>query len=80
MSNLLLLLLCNTNIIHPKKHDCNLILSYVRPKDAMNKRESGFFIYLEKNAIKFLFLHENILFSHEEPKEEPQRKTKRNLG
>jgi hypothetical protein len=80
MPNLPLLLLCNPNIIHSKKHDSNLILSYVRPKDAMKKRESGFLLYLEKNAIRFLFLHENILLSHEEPKEEPQRKTKRNLG
>ena len=35
---------------------------------------------ITKNAIKFLFSHENILLSHEEPKEEPQRKTQRNLG
>jgi hypothetical protein len=35
---------------------------------------------ITKNAIKFLFSHENILLSHEEPKEEPQRKTKRNPG
>jgi hypothetical protein len=31
-------------------------------------------------TIKFLCLGENIRHSHEEPKEEPQRATQRNLG
>jgi hypothetical protein len=52
----------------------------VRPKDAVKKEVQRISHLPMEKRKEFLFLLENILFSHEEPKEEPQRKTKRNLG